>query len=290
MHYMRIKIEDVFNVLKKELDIFTFNELTNHWKLDKIKQEGFITNISYDEYPFTYILDCWKEYYPKIDAENLKNKIYKYECNFWANYLYEKLIANNWRNQQLNKLANLDNQTASKEKEQKISIDETFHFLKPTTEWNWILPIGCSQNIPGFIPIYWLKNFEIIKANTKGSKEQGENNGPDFIFKDKTNNSLIGVEIILLHPNILIYDLNKTKNPSEYTKKFEKTISKPIFDELNRLVTSHTNSLKKYEKCNKYYLIIQVNNFLPEFMYQLLEFYANDFLNKENKWEHIYIF
>jgi hypothetical protein len=25
-------------------------------------------------------------------------------------------------------------------------------------------------------------------------------------------------------------------------------------------------------------------------MYQLLECYANDFLNKENKWEHIYIF
>lgn len=287
---MKIKIEDIFNVLKKELDIFTFNELTNCWKLDKIKQEGFIKNMPYNDYPFTYILDCWKQFYPKIDVKSLEDKIYEYECNFRANEIYEKWTRDDWRINQIKKLADLEDQASNDKTNKKLSTEEILHIFKPTTEWNWLLPTYYSQNIPGFIPIHWLKNFEIIKANTKGSKEQGENNGPDFIFKDKTKNWLIGVEIILLHPNILIYDLNKIKNPSEYTKKFEKTNSKPIFDELNRLVTSHTNSLKKYEKCNKYYLIIQTNNFLPEFMYQLLECYANDFLNKENKWEHIYIF
>ncbi len=221
---MRIKIEDVFNVLKKELDIFTFNELTNHWKLDKIKQEGFITNISYDDYPFAYILDCWKQFYPRIDVKSLEDKIYEYECNFRANEIYEKWTCDDWRINQIKKLADLEDQASNDKMNKKLSTEEILHIFKPTTEWNWLLPTHYSQNKPGFIPIHWLKNFEIIKANTKGSKEQGENNGPDFIFKDKTKIDLLVWKLYCFTQIFLYMILTRLKIPLNIQRNLKRQI------------------------------------------------------------------
>ncbi len=104
---MKIKIDDVFKVLQNKLDIFSYVELKNVWKVQNIDSNYFI-NKDYSEVPFEYVFGLWKKYYPKTEVEDLKNKIYDFECIFWANSIYENFIAYDWRQKQIKLLIDLE--------------------------------------------------------------------------------------------------------------------------------------------------------------------------------------
>lgn len=52
------------------------------------------------------------------------------------------------------------------------------------------------------LPVNWLKRFKLYDSLLKGDCNQGELNGPDYIFEDISNNKLIGFEIVSIKWNI----------------------------------------------------------------------------------------
>ena len=130
------------------------------------------------------------------------------------------------------------------------------------------------------MPFKWLSEFKVESCVLKGSSLQGKYNGPDYIFKDKSNKT-IGFEITSYKWNI-----HNSFKEMESVKKFA---SKQIFnthsfdaqiDELKQKLKE--KSEKKYSQTDELFLGIVVNNTLVDYEYYVLEIILNNWIKQEN--------
>ncbi len=138
------------------------------------------------------------------------------------------------------------------------------------------------------VPIKWLREFEIVSCALKGSSSQGKHNGPDYIFKDKSNKT-IGFEITSYKWNI-----HNSFKKMESAKKFAKNKIFNIhsfdeqIDELKQILKK--KSEKKYSQTDELFLGIVVNNTLVDYEYYVLEIILNNWIKQENiKLDGVYI-
>ncbi len=150
-------------------------------------------------------------------------------------------------------------------------------FLNPEIRWMY------DRNFFIGLPKYWFDNLTYYSSTTKSSKEQGKENGPDFIFKDKTNNKLIGFEIVSYKWNIT----NQFKKDEQAINFFKDSIYNvnsidSYIEEIIKIIKSKNEKSKKYFKCDELYLGIVVNNTIMDYHYYLFEIILNKYIKDNN--------
>lgn len=287
---MKIKKNDVIDKVKDVL-----NKLNFEYKDFVINRINFALNeseysIDNDSIIFQLICYEWQKEYPQFSNNDILEYAKNYEISYMSNELFEICTSYAWRKwfwelleKKLNKKINLD-------KVPENEIGEYIVFSPPLIYKNKKVSETYSQ---GKIPIEWLCTFKLLKVNTKNTKMQGENNGPDYVFINN-NNEMIGIEIAYLiktrvtYNNRVIRDIDKFKE--DISNKISVKNTKEIFEKAKKVIEKHNNSALKYEKCDKYYLLLLTDGQFTNSICALLEYYCND-NNKINsdRFEHIYV-
>lgn len=287
---MIIKKVDVISKVKDDLQPFNFE-----YKDDVIKRINTALNeltysVDDDSIISQLVCDEWKKIYPQFSNSDIFEYTKKYHISFMANELFEICTCYAWRKYFWQLLEKKLNKKINLYEVPENEIGEYIVFSPPLIYKNKEVSETYSQ---GKIPIEWLCTFKLLKVNTKNTKMQGENNGPDYVFIDN-NNEMIGVEIAYLiktritYNNRVIRDIDKFKE--DISNKISVKNTKEIFEKAKNTIEKHNNSVLKYEKCDKYYLLLLTDGQFTNSICALLEYYCND-SNKINsdRFEHIYV-
>lgn len=287
---MKIKKNDVINKCKRCLNKINFkykDDVVNRINIALDKSEHSI-----DDYSIISELICceWKKEYPQFSNNDILEYAKNYEISYMSNELFEICTSYAWRKWFWELLEKKLNKKINLRKVPENEIGEYIVFSPPLIYKNKEVSETYSQ---GKIPIEWLCTFKLLKVNTKNTKMQGENNGPDYVFINN-NNEMIGVEIAYLiktrvtYNNRVIRDIDKFKE--DIFNKISVKNTKEIFEKAKNTIEKHNNSALKYEKCDKYYLLLLTDGQFTNSICALLEYYCND-SNKINsdRFEHIYV-
>lgn len=198
---------------------------------------------------------------------NLKNKYgIDFKKEIPKKYFSKGWVGKNYRN--------LDNFSLIK-KLNEISKEKNISYLNNETVW-WkqiYFLLG--------LPFYWLNSFDVVETFEKGNKNQGNFNGPDFIFQNVLTKELIGFEVVSYKWNIF-----STFKDSETAEKFakEKIYNLKNFDErIEEFKNIIGNKIKKnYVKTDELYLGIVVSNTLVDYEYYVLELILDKYIKCNN--------
>lgn len=259
---------------KREIAFRDENKICTSIRINENGESEFWCNNKCEPYvlifpPMAEPIKCWWKQ-SMICNDCLFNLQKKYKIDF-KEKIPKLLISKGWPP---NKELEYENYTLIKDLQTKIKIEPKVIFDPEIIWWNKY------EHLLG-IPVYWLQNFILYKSFTKGNKEQGKYNGPDYIFKDKQNKMLIGFEIISYKWNII-----DSFKEIEQAKKFarNKVFNSKSFDhqveELKKYVNKKSN--KKYFKCDEMYLGIVVNDTLMDYEYYVLEIILNKYIEENN--------
>ena len=287
---MKIKKNDVINKVKDVLNKINFkykDDVVNRINIALDKYE-----YSIDDYSIISELICceWKEEYPQFSNNDIFECTKKYEISFMSNELFEICTCYGWRKWFWKLLEKKLNKKIVLSELPENEVGEYIVFSPPLIYNNKEINGTYSQ---GKIPIEWLCTLKLVKVNTKNTKTQGENNGPDYVFTND-NNEMIGVEIAYLIKTRITYPCDYIRDIDKFKKDIFDEISikntKEIFKKAKQIIEKHNNSVLKYEECDKYYLLLLTDGQFENSICALLEYYCND-SNKINsdRFEHIYV-
>lgn len=284
---MKIKKSEIIDKISSVLESINFkykdNVINN---LKKITENAEYDIFDTEEDGINIISEIFllkfKEIYPNITEEKLKNIIKNHETIFWSNKLFEASTNYAWRRHFLEEAKKLGLILDPGSSNIKI-YDDCLVFLPPLKE-------RTPAYSEGSIPIQWFCTFVFDKYIGQ-MNEQGILNGPDFLFNDIKNNQKVGVEIAYLIKNRFTYDRTKIKNIDNFRKCLKNKLNfNLVFDNAKKIIEKHSNSIDKYVKCDKYYLLLLTSGNLQDIVCALLEYYCNDDRKTNcDRWEHIYI-
>ena len=186
---------------------------------------------------------------------------------------------------QSNKLGLLNNivEIFSNQNNNKYFSDEIIYFLN-------------VMNM-SHLPLEWIEKFKTYKILLKGSKEQGRNNGPDFIFENE--NKKIGLEFISPIKNVFFNPDNEFRDRNKGTfsaiKNQEYFWCKNFNDFINLLFETINDKIlksRKYEKTDELYLQIFICEYkditmslIDESLKGLWKIFAEFIVNKIEKYK-----
>lgn len=294
---MKISLQVVIEKIKKLLSSINYQKkeeviksIEEHYRNNK-EFEYFDTNDD-DNASYQEIIDYFRIKYPNMEENKINSIIKHNEINYWCNSLFECTTNYEWRKEFMKDLEKLLN----------INIDlNEYQNNKNLDEFKYFLPICIKENDSylwlgqGCLPIEWLCSLKLDKIISKGTHNQGKLNGPDMVFLNKFTKEKIGIEIAYLRKTHFTFNAtgkDKTKYIDGIIKK--SSVQKDIFQLANTIINDHTLQMSRYEKCNKYYLVLITESALrgKEYMFPLLEYYCDEYnkINCKNMWSHIYIF
>ena len=258
---MKILVNDIIKILNenkinKQIITDIHTELLWH---KKELENGINKN------DLTTIINTFSNFFSILTKDEIINKVYKKECNFYACKFYEQITDKNWRYRQIKYIYDISNDIEKYE-----NLDEL----------TWLIPqTKCNKTIP----VYWQENFELDKMYLKGSQEQGSSHGPDFIFLDLLNNYKVGVEFATAEIDTLVINNPNKFNNKKYINEAWKRIRKidkhgygsDTITLLLDVLKKHIKKLQKYELCHEYYLILRINKKHTRLLYWFYEEYLN---------------
>ena len=140
------------------------------------------------------------------------------------------------------------------------------------------------------MPKYWLETFSLFDDALQEGKNQGNFNGPDYIFKD-LNNRLIGLEIVSyswnLHRSFKSHDfaIKFAKNNIYNLSNFNERVN-----EFKEILRNKNKKVDNYLKTEKVYLGIVVLDSLMDYEYYFLELILEKYIKEINiKFDGVFI-
>jgi hypothetical protein len=139
------------------------------------------------------------------------------------------------------------------------------------SEHRWFMDSNSYCNIPVNLKGEW-----IIKKYIGNTRDQGNMNGPDFIYKNLTTRKTIGLEIFELNPTSFVFD-RKVRDIHNVVKKIREQINTKRGGSIERNISTLNREIdKKVEKWNKYvptdekYIGVVINSGMIDEVYYIL--------------------